>query len=142
MIETSKLTDALSVSSFVPPEQLAEVAAGFGTVINNRPDGEEPGQATSAQIGEAATRLGLNYLHLPVVASQISDADVDAFARALDRCNEPILAFCRTGTRSTMLWALSQAGKLSSEEIIATAQNAGYDLSALRARLERRAAAR
>lgn len=137
-----QLTDSVSVAPFIQPDQLAQEADGFRTVINNRPDGEEPGQASSAEIEAVANAIGVEYLHIPVVAPAISDADVDAFANALDAHVGPTLAFCRTGTRSTMLWALSQAGKLTVEEILETARNAGYDLGGLRPRLEERAARR
>ena len=136
-----KLTETLSVSTFVPPAKLARAAAGFRTVINNRPDCEEPGQPSSESIAQAAREVGLDYVHIPVVPGQIGASDVDKFAGALDQHEGPVLAFCRTGTRSTMLWALSQAGQRSADEIIATAKEAGYDIEALRPKLEQGAAA-
>ena len=140
MTNVKPLTDTISVSPFIPPDRLQEEAGGFRTLINNRPDGEEPGQASSAEIAAAARALGIDYVHIPVVASQIGEGDVRAFADALDSHPGPALAFCRTGTRSTMLWALSQAGKMPVDDILETARNAGYDLGALRPTLEAQAA--
>ena len=140
MTETRTLTDRLSVAPFVRPAELKGLAGQFKTIVNNRPDGEEPGQATSSEIEAAARELGLHYVHIPVVASQISEGDVRAFADALEQEPGPTLAFCRTGTRSTMLWALSQAGKMSTNEILQRATSAGYDLGGLRPRLEAQAA--
>lgn len=141
-IPATKLSGRLWVSRFITPADLPRAAAGFATIVNNRPDSEEPGQASSAEIARAADDAGLDYVHIPVVASAITDAQVDAFAEALAARPAPVLAFCRTGTRSTMLWALANAGAMSVDEIIATARGAGYDLEALRPRLEARAAAR
>jgi sulfide:quinone oxidoreductase len=142
MTDIRKLTDRLSVAPFVPPAALKEGAGVFGTIINNRPDGEEPGQPTSAEIETAAREFGMRYVHIPVVASQIGEEDVRAFCDAVDNGPGPVLAFCRTGTRSTMMWALAQAGKMSAEEIVERARDAGYELSGLRPRLEQQAAAR
>ncbi len=142
MTDIRKLTERLSVAPFVPPPGLKEVAGMFGTVINNRPDGEEPSQPSSAEIEAAARELGMRYVHIPVVASQIGEDDVRAFCDAVDSGPGPVLAFCRTGTRSTMMWALAQAGKMSTDEIVERARDAGYDLSGLRPRLEQQAAAR
>lgn len=136
MTVTKRLADGLSVSTFIRPEQLSDVAGAFRTIINNRPDGEEPGQPTSAELAETAGRLGLHYIHIPVVPGRIEDEQVRRFADALATSPQPVLAFCRTGTRSTTLWALSQAGKRNPRDIIATAGTAGYDLSALQPKLE------
>lgn len=139
MSKTKKLTDDLSVCSFVRPEELPALAGTFGTLINNRPDAEEPGQPSSAEIEAAARKLGMGYVHIPVVPGQISDAQVRAFARALEEIPGSKLAFCRTGTRSTTLWALSSAGKKGTDQILSAAQQAGYDLSALKPRIEEKA---
>jgi sulfide:quinone oxidoreductase len=106
------LTPDLAVS---PQLTLADLNAaarlGFRTIIDNRPDGEEPGQPTAAALGARARMLGLHFLHQPVVAGRIGAAEVEAFAAALRSCARPALAFCRTGARSTTLWALSRAGR-------------------------------
>ena len=139
MTEAKPLTSDISVCAFVPPEKLKDFAGQFKTIINNRPDSEEPGQASSAEIEAAAERLGLEYVHIPVVPGQLTDDSIARFAEAVSTKPGPALAFCRTGTRSTTLWALSEAGKRPAEEIIAQAKAAGYDLSALKPRLEEKA---
>lgn len=130
------LTDTLSVSPQITPSDLAELAAkGFRTVINNRPDGEEPGQPASAVMAQAAAAAGLEYRYIPVVPGQLQDALVDGFAEALTDLPGPTLAYCRTGTRSTTLWALQAARRQPADAVLARARGAGYDLSALAPRL-------
>ena len=140
MPNVKPLADDVCVSAFVPPEKLADLAPNFRAIINNRPDAEEPGQPTSAEIEAEARRLGLDYLHLPVVPGKITDGQAENFGEAIARRKGPVLAFCRTGTRSATLWALSQSGKRTPDEILRTAAAAGYDLSAIAPRLEERAA--
>lgn len=128
------LVDQLSVAAQIDADDIATLAArGFRSVINNRPDGEAEGQPASALLEAAARQAGLAYRYIPVVSGQLSDAQVQAFADALDALPRPALAFCRTGTRSTMLWALQADDP--ADEILQIAQEAGYDLSALRSRL-------
>ena len=131
------LTPALSVSPQLDEADVAEAAsAGFRAIIDNRPDGEEPGQPTAAEMSALATAHGLGFAHVPTVGGKISDEDVALMAHALADLEGPVLAYCRTGTRSTTLWALSQAGAQTADALIATAAAAGYDLAALRPRLE------
>ena len=101
------------VVSFAPqllPEQLAEVAAkGFRAVINNRPDYEHgPDQPSSADIEAAARAAGLDYVFQPVISGQISQFDVEMFARHFQELPKPVLMFCRSGTRSSNLYQLAQ----------------------------------
>ena len=131
------LTPALSVSPQLNEADVAEAAsAGFRAIIDNRPDGEEPGQPTAAEMSALATAHGLGFAHVPTVGGKISDEDVALMAHVLADLEGPVLAYCRTGTRSTTLWALSQAGAQTADALIATAAAAGYDLAALRPRLE------
>ena len=132
MTDPKKLTDEFSVCAFVPPDRLAELAPQFRTVINNRPDREEPGQPNAAEIEAEARRLGLDYVHLPVVPGQFGDDQVAAMGKAVAASRGPVLAFCKTGRRAATLWALSQKGKRPVEEILAAASDAGFDLSGLR----------
>jgi sulfide:quinone oxidoreductase len=134
-----KLTPFLSVTAQLTPTELTQVAAqGFRCVINNRPDDEAEHQPDSAALEAAARDAGLDYHHLPVVAGQITDQDVADFRALLDQVHGPVLAFCRTGTRCTHLWALSEAHHLDPDSVLATASAAGYDLAALKPRLEAR----
>jgi sulfide:quinone oxidoreductase len=136
-MKIAKLTPFLAVSPQIAEADLGALAAqGFRAVINNRPDGEAEDQPGSAALSAAAGRVGLEYRHVPVVSGKITDDDVAAFAQALDEVKGPVLAFCRTGTRSTTLWALAEARHLDPEAILATAAEAGYDLAALRPRLD------
>ena len=132
-----KVSDQLSVSPQLSLADIDDAAArGFRMIVNNRPDGEEAGQPLSADLAVRAKAAGLAYRHIPVVGGSIGDSDVAAFARALDESPGPVLGFCRTGTRSTTLWALSCAGAQSSDTILKAAAGAGYDLAALRPRLD------
>lgn len=110
--------------------------AGIRGLINNRPDGEAPDQPTSASLAAKASRVGLAYRHLPVVPGAVDERQVAAFAQALADMPGPLLAFCRTGTRSATLWALAAAREGQPvEDILDRVGRAGYDLAALRPRL-------
>lgn len=131
------LTPGLSVSSQLSEADVALAAQdGFRAIIDNRPDGEEHGQISAAQMERLAAAHGMAFAHVPVVAGKISDEDVARMAAALTNLEGPVLAYCRTGTRSTTLWALSRTGEQPADEILAAASAAGYDLAALRPQLE------
>lgn len=136
---TKPLADDLSVCSFVSPEDLPQLTGKFRTIVNARPDAEEPGQPSSAEIAASARRLGLEYVHIPVVPGQITDEQVAAFARALGDSPGPVLAYCKSGARAASLWALSRAGEHGAEQVLAAAAKAGFDLEGLRPRLEAKA---
>jgi sulfide:quinone oxidoreductase len=139
MERLASLTPFLSVSPQLTEADLGIAASlGFEAIINNRPDGEGDDQPSSTAMAEAARGVGLDYRHIPVVSGKVSDADVDAFAEAMRTLRGPVLAFCRTGTRSTTLWALSEAHHLDPDAILKTARTAGYQLEALRPRLTAR----
>lgn len=134
--EVKRLTDQLSVSAQPQIEDIKQFAdLGFKTIINNRPDGESADQPDEADLAHAAQQAGLRYIYLPITPGQFTDDAVATFAKHLDQAEGPILAFCRTGTRSTTLWALSQSGSGDAAQIIKTAGDAGYDLSQLADRL-------
>ena len=131
------LDEALSASPQIAPEDLPDIAAhGFRSVISNRPDGEEPGQPSSEDLRQAAEAAGLAFAHVPVVGGAISDQDVADFREALANLPQPVFGFCRTGTRTTTLWALANVASISADDLIARAKSAGYYLGALRPRLE------
>lgn len=135
---SKQLTAKLHVAGQITADDVKQAAAeGFTAIINNRPDGEDSGQPPAAEVEAAARAAGLIYVHQPVVGTNITDADVGTFARLIAETPGKILAHCRTGTRCTMLWMLSQAGTRPADELLATARAAGYDLEALRARLVR-----
>jgi len=139
MESIKRLTPFLSVAPQISLGDIGTLSAhGYRAVISNRPDGEGEGQPTGAEIAAAAQRSGLDFRHIPVVSGQIRDDDVQAFATALAELKGPVLAFCRTGTRSTSLWALSEAHHLDPAAILQTTAAIGYDLSALEDRLRNR----
>jgi len=128
-----QIDESMLVSGQIQPEDVqAAVDAGVTMIVNNRPDGEQPGQPAGAEIEAAARAAGLDYRHIPV-AGGLSPDLVQAMAEALDAADGKVLGFCAAGTRSTYLWALARlkAGA-DVEDIIAKAGGAGYDLSALR----------
>ena len=131
------LTPDLSVMPQVSQTHIAELARrGFKSIIGNRPDGEAPDQPAWAAIAAAADAHGMEARHIPVVASQIGDDDVAAFAETLRELPTPIAAFCRTGTRSAILWALANLDSRSADERIGMAASQGYDLEPFRGRIE------
>jgi len=133
------ISSQLSVTGQLNVEDLAQAkAAGFGTIIINRPDGESGGQPSFSDIEAAAQAEGLAVHYIPIIPGKISEDEIAAFATALGGSSLPVLAYCRSGTRSTMLWALSEADKSSTSAILSATSAAGYDLSKLRARLEAR----
>jgi len=128
------LDDSISVFGQIEPEDVvAAKEQGFTTIINNRPDDEQPGQPAGAEIEAAARAAGMGYVAIPVDHSGFAEWQVSAMADALEKADGPVLAFCRSGTRSTYLWALARH-RLGDEGegLIAKAANAGYDLSAIR----------
>ena len=132
------LTDNISVAGQLMPADMATAAAaGFTAVVNNRPDREEAGQPAGTEIAAAAAAAGLSYTAIPVGAAGLGPAQVEAMAAVLAASPGPVLAFCRSGTRSTNLWALAaaRAGE-APEAIITAAASGGYDVSALRPALE------
>lgn len=126
----------LFLSGQIDVADLTELKArGIRGVIVNRPDGEEPGQPHFKQIADEAEKLGLETRFIPITPGQFGENQIREFAQALCDLPRPILAFCRTGTRSATLWALAQREKLTADEIVNTAAQAGYDLDQLRPRL-------
>lgn len=136
-MDMKPLTDYLSVSGQIRLADLKVLAAqGFKTIINNRPDGEAPRQPKSDTLAQRAASLGLNYHFIPVVPGQMTSDNVEAFKGVLDGNPGQTLAFCRSGTRSTIVWAKTQSGRRSSTKIIGMASAAGYDLSAMKNELD------
>lgn len=131
MTDFRYVTDRFAVSPQISVADVAlAAAAGFTLIVNNRPDGEAPGQPGGAQIEAAAGVHGLAYLHAPVVGRPSAE-QVQAMRRAVDGSTGKVLAFCRSGTRSIVTWALGQVGKMDREALIRLGAAAGYDLSAL-----------
>lgn len=132
-----KLDDSISVAGQIAPTDIADAARqGFTFVINNRPDGEAPEQPDGAEMEAAARAAGLGYAAIPITHAGFSEDQVIAMGDALDQAAGPVLAFCRSGTRSTFVWALARArAGDAAETLSAKAAAAGYDLSPIRALL-------
>ena len=134
MTDFRKLSDTMLAS---PQIEAADIAAakeaGVSLIVNNRPDGEAPGQPTGADIARAAADAGIAYRAIPVTGAGFSAAQVDAMVEALENAEGPVLAYCRSGTRSTFLWSLAQAKAGGDPDaIVAAAASAGYDVSPIR----------
>ena len=132
MLELKRINDDVSVAPQISPADMTALkAAGFATVINNRPDGESPDQPSSETMRQAAESAGLTYHYIPLGRDGVSSHMVDQERAALEGSDGPVLAYCRSGTRSTTLWALAQAGNMPAQDIVAQAAHAGYDMSHL-----------
>jgi sulfide:quinone oxidoreductase len=129
-MDVRTVTETLSVSLQLSPGDVDQAAdQGFRSIICNRPDGESPDQPPYAVIAAAAEAAGLEVRSIPVRGGAIDAESVRAFDQALAALPKPILAYCRSGTRSITLWALTQAGRRPPREIVLHAQAAGYDVS-------------
>lgn len=129
-----KLTDSIYASPQISLEDVAEAAAmGVKLIINNRPEGESDDQVPGAEIEAAARAAGIDYVAIPVTHAGFSEPQVVAMAKALDGADGPVLAYCRSGTRSTLLWALSEASQGGDPDALTNmAAKAGYDVSPVR----------
>ena len=130
MSDFRRVNDSLSVSPQVAEADMARAAAeGFVLVINNRPDGEDPSQPSGAAIEAAARAAGLDYLYVPVRGGPTPD-QVETVRAAVEAANGPVLAFCRSGTRSIVTWSIGQAlAGVDRQTLVEQGLGAGYDLS-------------
>ncbi len=128
-MDLRRISDTFSVSPQIDPGDVAEIkAAGFRAIMCNRPDGEDEGQCDHALIEAAAQEAGLAFYNVPITSAGISTEDMDDFNAALAEMPGPVLAYCRSGTRCTMLWSMSQIGHMPADEIVTAAAEAGYDV--------------
>ena len=110
MADFRKLSDSVWASPQLEIEDIAAAkAAGIGLIINNRPDGEEPSALQGNDVEKAASAAGIAYVAIPVGHSGFSEVQVEEMVTALDGADGGVLAYCRAGTRSSLLWALAQA---------------------------------
>ena len=132
------LSPTTSVAPQILPSEVAELAArGFRTIVNNRPDGESPDQPSNLEIEAAARECGIACYFLPVISGHITVEAVDAFRSLLTKAEAPIPAFCRSGTRCTVLWGLAESQSTAADSIIQAARDAGYDLEGWRVHFDR-----
>ena len=131
-MDIKSLTPNLSVSPQILASDLQAVAdAGFKALICNRPDGEGADQPSFDEIAQAAARLGLQARYLPAETGKVRDEDGKAFGALLHQLPGPVLAYCRTGMRSTTMWALSQAGVTPLPQILEAGRKAGFEMQSL-----------
>ena len=124
-----KLDDAVSVAGQISVDDVAEAARqGFVAIVNNRPDDEQPGQPSGAEIEAAAKANGLSYRAIPITHAGFSTNQVDAMVEALSAAQGPLLAFCRSGTRSAFVCALAHRDEgMPSQEVEQRLVEAGFD---------------
>jgi uncharacterized protein (TIGR01244 family) len=135
-LEIRKLNENISVTSQITADDIVEIKVqGFTAIINNRHDGEIEGQPSAASIHAVAEQAGLKYVHLPIEPGKPTDEVINEFGQILENNSGSVLAHCGSGIRATVLWALSQAGQQSADELINTANQAGCDITAMRSRL-------
>ncbi len=128
-MEIRHLAPGLAVSEQISPNQMTELKhAGFRSIICNRPDGEGADQPLFAEISRAAQELDIEAHYLPAESGKVSDAQAVAFGQLLAELPKPVLAYCRTGMRSTTMWALSQSSQQPLPQIVDAAKKAGFDM--------------
>lgn len=136
-MDLRKINDDLSVAPQIGIDEIADAAAqGFKTLICNRPDGEEADQPVAEDMADVAGDVGMTFVHQPVISGGVTFDDVDQFGKLMDELPKPILAYCRSGTRCSTLWALSQATVMDIDEILDACSRAGYDYTGMRPTLE------
>lgn len=133
-----QITETVYASPQIGTDAIAQAQAlGIVRIINNRPEGESDDQTEGEAIEAAARAAGIDYVAIPVTHAGFSEWQVDAMAKALADAEGPVLAYCRSGTRSTLLWALARAKQGDNPETIAaSAQGAGYDVAPIRPLLD------
>lgn len=139
MIDARRLTADFTAAPQIEPGDMAELKAmGFALLVNNRPDGEVPPSHGSEAMAAAAAAAGLAYRAIPVSPAGVSPADVDRMAEALAEAGGPVFAWCRSGTRSTHLWALAEATRgRDAMSLLEAGAKGGYDLGGLLPVLEK-----
>ena len=129
-MDLKPISDSLTVSPQITVADIPELARqGYRAIICNRPDGEGADQPTFEEISSAAKSAGMEAAYVPVVAGKVLDTDADAFGDAMRELPGPVLAYCRTGTRSATLWSLAEADTLGTAEVLSRTKAAGYDMA-------------
>lgn len=131
-MKRTSINPAFSVAGQPSLEDIAALGReGVTLLVNNRPDGEEPGQPGAAAERAAAEAAGLTYLDLPVTGPTLTREAVERFRAAVEAAPGPVVAHCRSGTRSLTLWAIGEvlAGRLRRDEVAALGARHGYDLT-------------
>jgi uncharacterized protein (TIGR01244 family) len=144
MSDFRQLTDHFWASPQIGLGAIAEAKAqGIALIVNNRPEGEAPDQVPGPAIEAAARSAGMDYRAIPVSHAGFNEDQVRAMTAAIDEAGGPVLAYCRSGTRSTLLWALAQAARGEDPDTIAAkAAGAGYNVAPIRPLIDRLSARR
>lgn len=130
------LTPAYAVSPQIDPADMAAIkAAGYVMVIDNRPDGEIPPSHHASVMERAAAEVGLAFVVNPVIGGMLTMDNVTAQAEALSKATGPVLAYCASGNRSSIVWALAHAGKMPVDDLVGIPARFGYNLEGLRGQL-------
>lgn len=138
MSQFRRLSDSVMASPQISLADIDEAhRQGVTLIVCNRPDDEDPGQLSSSEISKVAAEKAMQFVWIPISGGSFSEAQISEMADALDSAEGQVLAYCRSGTRSTMLWALAEASKGTDPDVLAKqAEAAGYDLSPVRPVLE------
>lgn len=136
-MDIRQITPDYAVSPQIDPDDLSAIAdAGFTTVICNRPDAEVPPSHHASVMADAAHAAGLTFIDIPVTHHGLNMQMIDAQRQAIDSSDGPVLAYCASGTRSSIVWSLAVAGRMPSDDIIAATAAAGYDLAGMRPQID------
>ncbi len=137
------LTDDFAAAPQIEPSDMPAIAeAGYTTIICNRPDSEITPDLQAEAMAKAAEEAGLAFHTIPVGHGGMTMDMLDDTSKILESATGPVLAYCRSGTRSTHVWAFTMAGRMSADDIIAAAAKGGYDIEGARAQIEQLASTR
>jgi len=140
-MDIRRLTDTYAVAPQIEPQDMAAIrAAGYTTIIDNRPDGEIPPHLHADPMRHAAEVAGLQFVVNPVIGGAMTMDNVTAQGAAIAAATGPVLAYCASGNRSSQVWALSMAGRMPADDLIGLAARHGYQLEALRGQIDALAA--
>jgi len=131
------LTPDFAVSPQITPEDVAAIkAAGFVTVVCNRPDAEIPADLHAAEMRKLVEAQGLEFILNPLIPGAFTPENIATQGQAQEKARGPVFAYCASGNRSSIAWAMSQAGRIATDELIARAAQQGYNLEPFRARID------
>lgn len=139
MSQFRRLSDSVMASPQISLEEIEDAhRQGVTLLVCNRPDDEDPGQPSSSEIRKAAAEKSMEFVWIPISGGSFSEAQVSEMASALEAAEGQVLAYCRSGTRSTLLWALAEASMgADPDQLARQAAQAGYDLSPVRPAMEK-----
>ncbi|SHG63027.1 TIGR01244 family protein [Cognatiyoonia sediminum] len=136
-MDIRRLCDSYAVSPQINPEDVTAIKeAGFGTIICNRPDMEIPPSHHAEVVKAAAENVGLNFVKIPLTHQTMSVELAKEQRAIIDASDEPVFAYCASGTRCSIVWALGQAEDTSADDILNATSAAGYDLGGMRPTLD------